>query len=106
LAVQGVGADLAGLDVAQGRADDPPDVALVRDPGRGGELGHLKVDVEDPAEEGVAFWGYVPLGLFSRRPSALVADVSSGQGFAETRRCLGPCSKNLCYLEPRYGIEP
>jgi len=61
--VQRVGADLAGLDVAEDRTDDPPDVALVSDPGARSELGHLKVDIQDPTEKSVAFRGLVPLGL-------------------------------------------
>jgi hypothetical protein len=63
--VEGVGADIAGLDVAEDRPDDPADVALVSDPGGRGELGHLEVVVEDPAEEGVAFGPGAP-----RLPSA------------------------------------
>jgi hypothetical protein len=73
--VEGVGTDFAGLDLAE----DRPDVTLVTDPGGRGELGHLEVDVEDPAEEGVAFGRLVPLGLPQQaRPSTMAADVSSG----------------------------
>ena len=85
--VQCVGADFAGLDVAEDRPDDPPDVALVSDPGACSELGYLKVDVEDPAEESVAFGGLVPLGLPQQ---AAERDGS--------RRLVGTCLPETAFL--------
>jgi hypothetical protein len=61
--VEAVRADLAGLGLTEHRPDDPADVALVGHPGGLGELGHLEVAVQDPAERGVPLRGLVALGL-------------------------------------------
>lgn len=64
--VEGIGTDRARLDAAEDRADDPPDVVLVVDPGLGRKRGHLEVGVEDLVEQDVAFRGPVALGLLQQ----------------------------------------
>lgn len=61
--IEGVGADLPDLGVAQNGPDDAPDVALVSGQGGFSEVGDLEVLVEDQAEGGIPDRCLLALGL-------------------------------------------
>ena len=61
----------------------------MRDPGGGGEPRHLKVDIKDAAEEGIAFRGHVPLGFLEQAAERDRGRSLAGTGLAEAALCAG-----------------
>ena len=98
--VEGVGADFAGLDVPEDRPDDPPDVALVSDPGGRGELGHLELD---PVRH--ALWSAGTSLLYTGAVFTLVTVVQSMYRERSESSIWNRLSSGTYFPRPVRGVE-